>query len=88
MEGLSLDSKFYGEKNANLIKMMKTKGKQAYRSSDMSGELAMKRRAFKVSPQVNIETPEINFIDFNKRMSPLSRILGKDKNDGQGSFRS
>ena len=54
----------------------------------MSGEVPIrKRRGFKVSPKLN-DGEEINFIDFNKRMSPLSRILGKDKCDAGLSFRS
>lgn len=46
----------------------------------------MNRRPFKASPRLNIDE-EINFIDYNRRLSPLSRILGKDKATGGGSFR-
>ena len=36
VEGLSVDSKFFGEKNAHLIKLMKKDKGNKYRSSDMS----------------------------------------------------
>ena len=36
VEGLSVDSKFFGERNANLIKMMQKDKGSKYRSSDMS----------------------------------------------------
>ena len=45
-------------------------------------------RAFKISPRLNLEGEEINFIHHNKRMSPLSRVMGSDKYSGAGSFRS
>ena len=48
----------------------------------------MTKRPFNVSPRLNLEGMEINYIDHNKRMSPLSRVMGKDAYSGPGSFRS
>ena len=79
MDCMSVDSKFFGEKNAALMKKMK-ENEARFNSTDMQRKsrefIKMQRRPFKKTPQ---EGEEINYIDYNKRLSPLARILGKDK---------
>ena len=85
-DGFSVNSTFFGEKNLALLRKMKEN--QERLSTELTGKQSdlfhIRQRTFK-SPQLN--ESKANYIDFNKKISPLARILGNDKSTGYGSFR-
>ena len=88
LEGLSVDSQFYGDKNAHLMSVMKNGIKKNYRSTDMSSRFPNSRQTDRRLQSTRIVEEEINYIDHNRKMSPLTRIMGNDKRTGPKSFRS
>ena len=86
--GFPVDAKFFGEKNYALLKRMQDNQDKLSSElmSKMEGKVVSSRRTFK-SPQLHKICPKADYIDFNRRLSPLSRILGSDRATGFGQFR-
>ena len=70
------------------MSVMKNGIKQNYRSTDMSSRFPDSRQTDRKLRSTRIVEEEINYIDHNRKMSPLTRIMGNDKRTGPKSFRS
>ena len=67
---------------------MKNGVKQNYKSTDIASRLAMSRQADRQLKSPRIIQEKVDYIEHNRNMSPLTRILGSDKTTGPRSFRT